>query len=105
MTTIHRNDGTALAQPRLRLSAAGGHRRRARPMSSLELCAVHAGRRQVVTLTHAMRGAILDQNRDMARAVRSACWAWRFGRWTRFPRRCKLRDRRERISSSSGSWA
>jgi Ca2+-transporting ATPase len=65
MTTIHRNHSTGTAQsgfayPPLVAIVKGA------PDVVLELCGSMLDGGKVVTLTHAMRGAIVDQNRNMA---------------------------------------
>ena len=65
MTTIHRNDRAGASQsgfayPPLVAIVKGA------PDVVLELCGSMLDGGQVVALTHAMRGTILDQNRDMA---------------------------------------
>ena len=65
MTTIHRNDGATESQagfayPKLAAVVKGA------PDVVLELCTHMLDGGKAVELTHAMRGTILDQNRDMA---------------------------------------
>jgi Ca2+-transporting ATPase len=65
MTTLHRNDAVAaspsgFSYPPLAAIVKGA------PDVVLELCGSMLDAGRVVALTHAMRGTILDQNRDMA---------------------------------------